>query len=80
MVSLPRDQDDPDALLTQLRNRVIRAELMTGGRWCMYASANFERLDLGCTKADFCNQMHNFPELFEIYKISTLLHCSKLKI
>ena len=39
---------------------VHRAELMTGGGWCMYASANFERLDLGCIKADFCNQIHNF--------------------
>ena len=26
---------------------VIRAELMTGGGWCTYASANFERLVLG---------------------------------
>ena len=25
--------------------------------WCMYASANFERLVLGCIKADFCKQI-----------------------
>ena len=30
---------------------VKRAELMTGGGWFMYASANFERLVLGCIKA-----------------------------
>ena len=28
-----------------------RAELMTGGGWCMYESANFERLVLGCIEA-----------------------------
>ena len=33
---------------------VSRAELMTGGGWCMYASANFERLVLGCSEADVC--------------------------
>ena len=35
---------------------VGRAESMTGGRWRMYASANFERLAIGCINADFCNQ------------------------
>ena len=34
---------------------VFRAALMTRGGWCMYASANFERLVLGCIKADFGN-------------------------
>ena len=32
-----------------------RAELMTGGGWCMYASASFERLVLGCINLDLCN-------------------------
>ena len=36
------------------RAGVCRAEFMTRGGWCMYASANFERLVL---KADFCNQI-----------------------
>ena len=42
----------------------IKAELMTGGGWCMYASASFKRLVLGCIKADFCNQVLIVPHIF----------------
>ena len=31
---------------------VFRAEFMAGTGWCMYASANFDRLVLGCIDAD----------------------------
>ena len=36
---------------------VLTAELLTAGGWCLYASANFERLVLGCVNADFCNKI-----------------------
>ena len=32
-----------------------RAELIIEGGWRMYASANSERLFLGCVNAEFCN-------------------------
>ena len=35
---------------------VARAALTDGGGWCMYASANFERLVIGCIEADFCTK------------------------
>ena len=45
---------------------VTRAERMTGGGWCMHASANFARLVLGCINADFCNQIRQYQ--FECLK------------
>ena len=42
----------------------LRAELMTGVGWCVYASANFERLFLGCITTDFCNQIFIFQHFF----------------
>ena len=33
---------------------VPRPDLMNGGGWCMYESANFEGLVLGCIDADLC--------------------------
>ena len=35
------------------------AERVLRGGWCMYASAKFERLVLGCIKADVGNQIFN---------------------
>ena len=35
---------------------VNTAAFMTGGGWCMYASAKFEKIVLGCINADFCNE------------------------
>jgi hypothetical protein len=51
---------------------------MTGGGWCMNASANFERLVLGCIKANFATNL-SFSAFSGIYRIFTLLHRSKLK-
>jgi len=51
---------------------------MTGGGWCMCASANFERLVLGCIKADFAT-IFLFSAFSGIYKIFTHLHRFKLK-
>ena len=50
---------------------VLRAELMTGGGWCMYVSANFERLVLGCINAELCNEIMNiyFSAVYEIDKV-----------
>ena len=45
-----------------LRVHVRRAELMTGGGWCMYALANFERLVLGCINAVFRYQILSFQD------------------
>ena len=58
--------DTPDS--TGLTETYDKAELMTGGGWCIYVSANFVRLDLGCTKADFCNGI-----VFQHFSISTRL-------
>ena len=46
---------------------VFRAELMTGGGWCMYASANFERLVFDCVNAKFCNHVLIFRELLDLH-------------
>ena len=43
---------------------------MTRGGWCMYASANFERLFLGCTKAAFCDQIFIY-QYFKLFSKST---------
>jgi len=44
----------------------------------MNASANFERLVLGCIKANFATNL-SFSAFSGIYRIFTLLHRSKLK-
>ena len=41
--------------------------------WCRYASANFERLVLGCVNADFCNQILIFQHFFLI-RSTTFAH------
>ena len=41
-------------------SRVARAEIMTGGAWCSYISANLERLVPGCIKVDLCAQIFMF--------------------
>ena len=46
------------------------------------ASANFERLILGCIKADYCNHIvgiYFHSAFFEIYRIFSFVHISKLK-
>ena len=70
----------------QRAEQELSAELMTGGGWCMYASANFEMLVPGCIKAEFCNQNISKYQIFifsidsfEIYTIFVFLHRSKLK-
>ena len=35
----------------------VRARFMTGGGYCLLASANFGGLVLGCIEADFCVQI-----------------------
>ena len=46
------------------------------------ASANFERLILGCIKADYCNQIvgkYVHSTFFEMYRIFSFVHRCKLK-
>ena len=40
-----------------MTSRVLanQSDLMTAGGWCIYVSASFERLVLGCIEAVFCN-------------------------
>ena len=49
-------------LLLQAKADVNREELIIGGGWCMSASANLERLVLGCIEAEFCNQIIIFQK------------------
>ena len=43
-----------------LEDAVRRAELVTGCVWCMFASANFEKLVLSCINADFCKSKYYY--------------------
>ena len=48
---------DAPAVLLQVETPANIAELMTGGGYCMFASANFERLVLGCINENFDTQI-----------------------
>ena len=59
---------DKVVLLNAPSATVGGAELMTGGGWCMYTSANFLSLVLGFMNADLSTK-YLFSTFFEIYKI-----------